>query len=185
MASYSAGLTKSMDETQNNGQNNWELDVVEPASAGSRRKARKPSRISDHKLDKALKDLDLLSVSSQKLRGFSTIGRFLDQIGIVEYGNGRLVGTAEAMETAIRACADVVANAGDDHDRKDRFITLQIRLARAVDNNIALLNKISDTGPAKKPQPEQQNKPFAVQGVITPIQITLNTNPVATPEKTG
>lgn len=177
-----AGLTKSMDETSNNPAN-WELEVVEPAKTTKPAKVRKPSRVSDQKLEQALKELNLLSISSDKLRGYSTVGRFLDQIGIVQYGNGRLVGSAVAMETAMQVCADVVAKAGNDSDLKERFITLQIRLAKAIDSHVSSIKNGTDTGFGKKPTAEQQNKPFAVGSVIVPIQINAQANQVATPEK--
>lgn len=178
-----------MDETQNNwgieesGRAVEEIVVVDPSPAEKKPRKSLPARISDHKLDEALKELDLLSISSEKLRGFSAIGRFLDQIGIVQYGNGRLVGTAEAMSSAIKTCADVVSDDKADNDTKERFMLLQIRLARALDSNIALMNKISDQGSVKKPQAEQQNKPFAVGGIVSPIQINVHAAPLATPEK--
>lgn len=180
---------KSMDETQNSWgpeakkANAVELEVIEPSGAPAKAKKHLPKRISDHKLDEALAELNLLSISSEKLKSFSTIGRFLDQIGIVQYGNGRLVGTAEAMAGAMRACADVVAEAGNDNETKERFIMLQLRLAKALDANVALINEVNETGATRKPQPEQQNKPFAVGGIVSPIQINVHASPVATPEK--
>jgi hypothetical protein len=156
-----------------------EIEVVTPHALEPKAKKPRAQRVSNHKLDEALKDLNLLSISSDKLRGFSLIGRFLDQIGIVEYGNGRLVGTAVAMETAMKACADVVANAGQDNDLKAKFIDLQLRLAKAIDSNVALVNRVQDEHPAKKPPTEQQTKPFAVGSIIVPIQI----NTVSTKEK--
>lgn len=160
-----------------------EIEVIPPSPAAARPKKTQVGRVSNQKLDQALSELDLLSISSEKLRGFSTVGRFLDQIGIVQYGNGRMVGTAEAMSAGIKACAEVVSNAGTDNETKERFLILQIRFARALDANIALLNKITDSGTPKKPQAEQQNKPFAIGGVVSPIQINVHTSPVATPEK--
>lgn len=156
-----------------------EIEVVTPAALEPNAKKPRAKRISNHKLDNALQDLNLLSISSDKLRGFSLIGQFLDQIGIVEYGNGRMVGTAVAMENAMKACAEVVANAGADNELKARFIELQLRLAKAIDANVALINRVQDEHPAKKPSAEQQIKPFAVGSVIVPIQI----NQVSSAEK--
>lgn len=162
-----------------------EIEVVPPGSVQVKPRRALPKRISDNKLDAALKELNLLSISSEKLRAHSVVGRFLDQIGIVQYGNGRLVGTAQAMAVGLEACADVVAKAGADNDLKERFILLQIRLAKALDSNIELQNKITDQGPARKPQAEQQNKPFAVGAIATPVQINIHAAPLATPEKAG
>lgn len=160
-----------------------EIEVVEPNLPAASAKKRRKARITDGKLDAALADLNLLSISSKQLNGFSVIGRFLDQIGIVQYGNGRLVGTAEAMAVAMRTCADVVANAGNDSDLKERFITLQIRLAKALDANAVMIGQMSETDRDAKPRTEQQNKPFAVQSIVTPIQINVQANPVVTDPK--
>lgn len=175
----------AMDELAKNNSGIQEIEVVSPGAVQSQPRKKLPKRISDHKLDAALAELNLLSISSEKLRSFGTIGRFLDQIGIVQYGNGRLVGTAQAMAVGLEACAEVVSKAGADNDLKERFILLQIRLAKALDANIELLNKIGDQGPARKPQAEQQNKPFAVGGIATPIQINVHAAPLAMPEKAG
>lgn len=164
-----------------------EIEVVEPHLPEVSAKKRRKPRITDGKLDAALADLNLLSISSEKLKGFSIVGRFLDQIGIVQYGNGRLVGTAEAMAVAMKACAEVVSNAGNDSDLKERFIMLQIRLAKALDANAVMIGQMNETTQSSKPQTEQQNKPFAVQSIVTPIQITVQSgsvaNPVAVPAK--
>lgn len=157
-----------------------EIEVVTPTALDPKAKKPRAQRVSNHKLDEALRELNILSISSSKLRGLGVIGRFLDQIGIVEYGNGRMVGTAAAMEVALASCAEVVANAGDDNALKERFIDLQLRIAKAIDANVAMISRSQGDQPGKKPPSEHQIKAFAVGSIVVPVQI----NTVSPSEKT-
>lgn len=147
-----------------------DIEVVEPKGKVKR------GRVTDHALDKAARELNMLTVSAKGLRGFTVIGRFLEQLGVVNYGNGRLVATAEAIANAQKVCADLAARENLPAQMREQFLELQLRLAERMDENIALMVKVNEAPAVESAKLPQQVKPFALNSVVPPLAIPLQVN---------
>jgi len=154
-----------------------EIEVVQPTGIIAR-----PRRITPHRLDRAAKELNLISVNAKGLRGIGAIGRFLDQIGILDYGNGRLIATAEAIALGIRRCSELANGDGVDEDARARFLELQLRFCQALDHNVALMVELNQQEKAQTAAAAQPaHKPF-LPGAQVP-SISLQVNNLQTPQE--
>jgi hypothetical protein len=153
-----------------------EIEITDPSG-----KPAKFKPISSARLDRAARELNLLKVSARGLSNVAAIGQFLDQIGMLRYGTGKLLGSAEMVCEAATRCADLAAKEGLDDETKQGYLELQLRFLRALDENVALQIEISgqtagkSAGPAALP-----SKPFLPGAQISPINLQVN---VGTQEK--
>lgn len=163
-----------------------EIQIIESTAQNAKMRVRRAGNVTTQKLNKAAKELSMVTVNAQGLRNYSLIGRFVDQIGLVHYGAGRLVGTADAIDRAIKLCSNVLeANPTMSTESKERFLTLQLALCKALDNHVevlAKLNKSEQTGKNEQ-APKTAVKAFATGSVVSPIQLNINTTGAVTVEK--
>jgi len=148
-----------------------EIEVREPTG-----KVRRVRPISNSRLDRAARELNLLNISSRGLHNVATIGQFLDQVGLLRYGNGRLLGSAQMIYEAANACAAQANREGISDEVRQAYLDLQLRFVKAIDENVALqleLNKVAETRSANPRIP--QGKPFLPGAQISPIQINIGT----------
>jgi len=146
-----------------------EIEVSEPSG-----KPAKPRPVSNARLDRAAKELNLLKVSARGLSNVAAIGQFLDQIGIIRYGSGKLLGSAEMIYEAAARCAELANREGIDDETKQGYLELQLRFLRAIDQNVALQVELSGATAAKLPGPAAlPSKPFLPGAQISPIQINV------------
>jgi len=131
-------------------------------------------RISNGRLNKAARELNLLNISSRGLHNIATIGQFLDQVGLLRYGNGRLLGSSQMIYEAANACATQANRDGISDEVRQGYLDLQLRFIKAIDENVALqleLNKVAETRSSNPHIP--QGKPFLPGAQISPIQINV------------
>ena len=143
-----------------------QIEVREPTG--------KVRRISDGRLNRAARELNLLNVSARGLHSVATIGQFLDQVGLLRYGNGRLLGSSQMIYEAAIACAAQANRDGIADEVRQGYLDLQLRFVKALDENVALqieLNKVAETRSANPNMP--QGKPFLPGAQISPIQILV------------
>lgn len=143
---------------------------------------RKP--VTNRALNRAAKELNLIQVKASGLLGISTIGRFLDQLGMLHYGNGRLLASAEMITEAARLCAEFAVVTNIDHETRQGYLDLQLRFIQALDANIASqleLNNASAFRPASPngAGPNLPAKSFLPGAQLSPIQINVNTGTTA------
>jgi hypothetical protein len=155
-----------------------EIEVSEPSG-----KPVKPRPVSNARLDRAAKELNLLKVSARGLSNVAAIGQFLDQIGILRYGSGKLLTTAEMACVAANRCAELAGREDIDDETKRGYLELQLRFLKALDENVSLQVELSGATAAKLPGPVAlPSKPFLPGAQISPIQINIGQPPAATPE---
>jgi len=143
-----------------------EIEVREPTG--------RVRRISDGRLNRAARELNLLNISARGLHSVATIGQFLDQVGLLRYGNGRLLGSSQMIYEAAIACAAQANKEGISDEVRQGYLELQLRFIKAIDENVALqleLNKVAETRSAHPNMP--QGKPFLPGAQISPIQINV------------
>lgn len=154
-----------------------QIQVREPAA-----KARKISRAN---LDKAARELNMLTVSSKRLVSVATIGQFISELGLMRYGNGRLLGSAQLMAQGAESCAEMAAKDGLDEEVRRGYLDLQLRFLKALDDNVALqleLNKVAERKSADAAMP--QGKSFLPGAQIAPIQVNVHANSATITEST-
>lgn len=152
-----------------------ELEVSEPSGVVKRRK------VTSNALDKAAMELNLISVSARGLLNVATIGRFLDQVGILQYGTGKLLASSEMISQAAARCAALAEKEGLPEEVRQGYIELQLRFVKAMDENIQLQMDVNNAAATKSAAPTAMPaKPFLVGAQVSPINIQINA--VATPE---
>lgn len=143
--------------------------------------------VTNRALNRAAKELNLVQVKASGLLGISTIGRFLDQLGMLHYGNGRLLASAEMITEAARLCAEFAVVPNLDHETRQGYLELQLRFIQALDANIASqleLNNASAFRPASSPSgPNLPAKSFLPGAQLSPIQINVNTGTTTAEKK--
>lgn len=153
-----------------------QIQIIENEAFNAKRRAQRHGPVSTQRLNKAVKELNMIAIDGRGLRNYSIVGRFLDQIGLVHYGAGRLIGTADAIDRAIKMCANVLeANPTMSTESKERFLTLQLALCKALDNHVEVLAKLNKSEQATKSEqgPKTAVKAFTVGAQIQPIQINV------------
>jgi hypothetical protein len=154
-----------------------EIEVSEPSGKVKLR------RVTPHRLDRAARELGLLTISAKGLMNTAAIGRFLDQVGILSYGAGKLAATAEAISAAAAQCAVLAQEAGLDHESRQGYLELQLRFTEALDRNMELQVQLSGASTVKAAQNTgPAYKPFLPGAQLTPVQINIGQGTVA--EKT-
>lgn len=155
-----------------------EIEVSEPSGVVKRRK------VTADALDKAAKELNLISVSAKGLLGISTIGRFLDQVGILHYGTGKLLMNAEMISQAAARCAALADRSDIDEEIRQGYLDLQLRFVKAMDENIQLQMDVNNVEQTNKNSPQAMPaKPFLVGAQVSPINIQINAPGVTTKEE--
>ncbi len=150
-----------------------EIEISEPSGIV------KPRKITASRLDRAAKELNLLKVSAAGLLNIATIGKFLDQIGILQYGNGRLLGSAEMISEAAARCAKLANSQILDDETRQGYLDLQLRFVAALDRNIELQIEVNNAASTKAATPTAlPSKPFLPGAQISPINIQINANAV-------
>jgi hypothetical protein len=146
-----------------------EIEVTDPSG-----KPAKFKPVSNARLDRAARELNLLKVSARGLSNVAAIGQFLDQIGILRYGSGKLLATAEMAAEAASRCADLAARENIDEETKRGYLELQLRFLRSLDDNVALQVELSGATAGKSAGPAAlPSKPFLPGAQISPIQINV------------
>ena len=157
-----------------------QIAVQEPAEHPERRF--RP--ISDRRLDAAARELNLLNISAKRLVNVATVGRFVREIGLLQYGNGRLIGSAVAMQEGVLLCGELARRDGPDEVRQ-AYLELQLRFLKALDENMVM--QIEANKHARKPAAEAssmpQGKPFLPGAQISPIQINVHGGTVEQPRE--
>jgi len=149
-----------------------EIEVTEPSGVPS-----KPKPVSPGRLNRAAKELNLLKVSARGLSNVAAIGQFLDQIGILKYGTGKLLGSAEMVCEAAARCAELAGRDDLDDETKQGYLELQLRFLGALDKNVSLQMEISGQTAGKQAGPVAlPSKPFLPGAQISPINIQINAN---------
>lgn len=147
-----------------------ELEVSEPSGVVRRRK------VSASRLDRAARELNLISVSAKGLLNVATIGRFLDQVGILQYGTGKLLASSEMISQAASRCAALADRSDIDEEIRQGYLDLQLRFVKAMDENIQLQMDVNNVAATKTAAPTAMPaKPFLVGAQVSPIQLTINT----------
>lgn len=160
-----------------------EIEISQPSGVVKR----KP-KIGAGRLDRAARELGMITVSSAKMRNLSVVGRFLDQVGILELSNGKLLGNAESLERGALRC-ELLAN--DDRlpaELRATFLELKLRFIRATNDNIQQMVELNGISQAKRNEPQATaTKPFLVGAQVSPIQINIgsqNPQPAEKPLET-
>ena len=156
-----------------------EIEVSEPSGIVKRK------RVGNSQLDRAARELGMISLSSRGMKNFGVVGRFLDQVGIIDYGNGKLIATSEALDEGIKKCAALAANVTMTVELRATFLELQLRFIKAQSGNVqqmAELNEAKQSGDVPRPMP---TKPFLPGAQISPINLQVNVGgqPVTVTEK--
>lgn len=160
---------------------NTAVEVVEPAS--SIRSARPISKL---RLDRAARELNLLSISSTRLLNIATIGQFVKEIGLLKYGHGRLVGSATAMQEGAMYAAQMARRDGVSDEIRQAYMELELRFLKALDDNLAMqldVNRKVDGTSGSAASDLPQGKPFLPGAQISPIQINVHGGTVETPKE--
>ncbi len=149
-----------------------EIEVVEPAG---RVKPFSPRQVSKGRLDRAARELNLLGVSSRGLTNVATIGQFIGELGLLKYGNGRLLGSAQMLTEAALVCADMAKKEGLDEESRRGYLELQLRFLKALDANFQRqfdVNRKAEESAASSVAPA--GKSFLPGERISPIQINVS-----------
>ena len=157
---------------------NTQIALTEPAGA---------RRVSDGRRNRAARELNILTVSSKKLRNISTIGQFINEMGLLKYGNGRLLGSAQLMAQGAQACAEMALKDGLDENVRQGYMELQLRFLKALDENVALQLEVNKAAKENSRNgSSSQSKSFLPGAQISPIQINISPSGtvVETKEKT-
>lgn len=151
-----------------------ELEIVEPKPAVKRKRG----GVSCQKLDKAAAELNLIRVNAAGLTNIATVGRFLDQVGMLNYGNGRLLSSAAMIADSAERCGQLAQNEQLDHQIRQGYLKLQLAFIEALDKNVELHLNLTNApvnesvrGNAPPPMP---SKPFLPGANISPIQINIS-----------
>lgn len=150
-----------------------EIAVREPADRST---AVKSGQRRHRNIDRAARELNMLSVSSLNFQNFADVGEFVRQIGLVKYGSGRLLGSAQMIAESAVACAALSKKEGLDDESRRGYLELQLRFLKALDQNVALqleINKASEADREKK-SAGGQAKPFLPGATVSPIQINIS-----------
>ena len=151
-----------------------EIEVREPS--------RVVKRITDKRIDRAARELNLLNVSSKGLKNIATIGQFLNEIGLLQYGNGRLLGSAQMIAEGALACKEQALKDGIADEVRQAYLDLQLRFAKALDENVALQLEVNKVAAEKAANPSMPpGKPFLPGSQISPIQINGGTVQINAP----
>lgn len=137
--------------------------------------ASKRGRVTKARLDRAARELNMLTMSSSGLNNVATTGQFISELGLMRYGNGRLLGSAQLMAQSAQACAEMAAKDGLDEETRQGYMELQLRFLKALDGNVALqleLNKVAERKAENPPMP--QGKSFLPGAQISPINVQIN-----------
>jgi len=148
-----------------------EIEVSEPSGVVKRKRQVSPGR-----LDRAARELNLISINARGMRNFGIIGRFLDQIGVIDYGNGKLVSSAECLEEGVKQCTALAEREAMDDELRATFLELKLRFVRALNDNVQQLVELNGYGHAERSQGPQAMpaKPFLPGARISPINIQIN-----------
>ncbi len=139
-----------------------------------------PKNISPPRLDRAARELNLLNISSKGLHNVATVGQFLTEIGLIRYGNGRLLGSAQAMQEGMLYCLELARNAELDHEVRQKYLDLGIRFRNALDENVALQMDVNKVQAKETNGAVSGAKSFLPGAQIQPIQINLSGGATAT-----
>lgn len=148
------------------------------------RAAGRMRRIGNGRLDRAARELNMLSVSSAKLKNVATVGAFIKQIGLLKYGNGRLLGSAQLIAQGAQACSELALREGLSDEVRQGYLELQLRFVKALDDNVALQLEVNKTdGRPEGASDIPQGKSFLPGAQVAPIQINVHGGSVETKEQ--
>ena len=156
-----------------------EIEIAEPAGRVNHLK-RKRGGVSPKRLDRAARELNLIRVDARGLLNISTVGRFLDQVGMLHYGNGRMLASAAMIADAAERCGKLAALDTIGDEVRQGYLTLQLKFIQALDENVELHLQLNNApagesrrGNAPPPMP---SKPFLPGAAISPINLQVNVN---------
>lgn len=152
-----------------------EIEIREPAT--------KVRKVSKARLDTAARELKLLSISSTRLSSVATIGQFLDELGVLKYGNGRLLGSAQAMAEGAFYCAKMARKKNLDDETRQGYLELQLRFVKALDENVVMQLKVNKASETVGGMNLAQAKSFLPGASISPVQINISPNATVTETK--
>ena len=146
-----------------------EIEISQPTGVLKR----KP--VTNNRLDRAARELNLLKVNARGLLNIATIGRFIDQLGVLNYGTGKLLGSAEMISEAATRCAALAEREDLDDEIRQGYLQLQLRFVKALDENLAMQLEVNHVVQNRAAAPSQAlpSKPFLPGAQISPIQINV------------
>lgn len=130
--------------------------------------------VSESTLNRAARELNMITLSSRKLANVATMGQFVNELGLIRYGNGRLLGSAQMIAQGAQACAEMSLKDGLTEEQRQGYMDLQLRFIKALDENVAMqleINKTAETNGASQSMP--QGKSFLPGAQVSPIQILI------------
>ncbi len=145
-------------------------------SANNEPAERRFKPITRSRLDRAARELNLLNISSGRLINVATVGQFVKEIGLLKYGNGRLLGSAQAMQEGAFYAAQMARREGIAEEVRQTYLDLELRFLKALDENLVMQldanRRGAESSAAASAMPE--GKPFLPGAQISPIQINVH-----------
>ena len=132
--------------------------------------------ISADRLDKAAQELSLIKISAARLRSIKAVGTFLDELGLINVNNGRLLGTAQLITEGALHCAELAKKTkeeGMDDQTRQGYLALQLKFLQALDENVAIQLRINREVEVQEKKVGSQAKPFLPGATVSPIQINV------------
>jgi hypothetical protein len=144
-----------------------------------------PRRVKARRLDAAARELNLLNISSRRLINVATVGQFVKEIGLLKYGNGRLIGSAQAMQEGAIYAAQMARREGISEEIRQTYLDLELRFLKALDENLVMQLDVNkrDVESSAAASALPQGKPFLPGAQISPIQINISGNAVEAKEQ--
>jgi len=156
------------------------IEIADPP-AGVKRKR---GGVTPKRLDRAARELNLIRVDAKNLLNIATVGRFLDQVGMLHYGNGRMLASAAMISDAAERCALLASSPDMPDDIRQGYLSLQLKFIEALDRNVelhlTLTNAPANEGGRGSSPPPMPSKPFLPGAPISPIQVNVNLGPSGT-----
>jgi len=159
------------------------IEIADPP-AGVKRKR---GGVTPKRLDRAARELNLIRVDAKNLLNIATVGRFLDQVGMLHYGNGRMLASAAMISDAAERCALLASSPDMPDEIRQGYLGLQLKFIEALDRNVELQIEVNNApineggrGSAPPPMP---SKPFLPGAPISPIQINISAAQATVTEK--
>lgn len=147
-----------------------QVQVMEPA-----RKKKRAPQISRSRMDKAARELNMICASARGLESIGTMGQFIGELGLMKYGNGRLLGSAALMARSAQRCADMAEKEGVPDEARQAYLELQLRFLKALDANVALQLELNKVAERKAESADSgQTKSFLPGAQIAPIQVNVH-----------
>ncbi len=141
-----------------------------------------PRRVKARRLDAAARELNLLNISSRRLINVATVGQFVKEVGLLKYGNGRLLGSAQAMQEGAHYAAQMARREGIAEEVRQAYLDLELRFLKALDENLVMQLDVNkrDVESFSAASSMPQGKPFLPGAQISPIQINISPGATAT-----